>query len=44
MYTAKLLADAGADYLWADSGEVASSPVDFETVFEEIRGERRLLD
>lgn len=33
-YTAKLLADAGADYLWADSAEVASSPVDFETVFE----------
>lgn len=33
-YTAKLLADAGADYLWVDSGEVASSPVDFEAVFE----------
>lgn len=33
-YTARLLADAGADYLWADSGAVGSSPVDFETVFE----------
>jgi iron complex transport system substrate-binding protein len=33
-YTARLLVDAGADYLWADSAEVGSSPVDFETVFE----------
>jgi ABC-type Fe3+-hydroxamate transport system substrate-binding protein len=30
-YTARLLVDAGADYLWADSAEVGSSPVDFET-------------
>jgi len=33
-YTARLLVDAGADYLWADSGAVGSDPVDFETVFE----------
>ncbi len=33
-YSAKLLADAGADYLWADSGAVGSDPVDFEAVFE----------
>jgi iron complex transport system substrate-binding protein len=33
-YTARLLADAGADYLWAGSGAVGSDPVDFETVFE----------
>ena len=33
-YSAKLLADAGAAYLWADSGDVGSDPVDFETVFE----------
>jgi len=33
-YTAKLLADAGADYLWADNAAVGSDPVDFETVFE----------
>jgi len=37
-YTARLLVDAGADYLWADSGAVGSDPVDFETVFE-IAGE-----
>ena len=33
-YTARLLVDAEADYLWADSGAVGSDPVDFETVFE----------
>lgn len=33
-YAAKLIADAGGDYLWADSGTVGSNPVDFETVFE----------
>lgn len=33
-YSARLLADAGANYLWADSGGVGSDPVDFETVFE----------
>ncbi|MBX3053366.1 MAG: ABC transporter substrate-binding protein [Caldilineaceae bacterium] len=33
-YTAKLLADAGAVYLWADSGAVGSESVDFESVFE----------
>ncbi|RLT40787.1 MAG: ABC transporter substrate-binding protein [Chloroflexi bacterium] len=33
-FTARLLADAGADYLWADSADVGSDPVDFETVFE----------
>ena len=33
-YTARLLVDAGADYLWADAAAVGSSPVDFETVFE----------
>ena len=33
-FTAKLMADAGADYLWAGSGAVGSDPVDFEAVFE----------
>lgn len=33
-YAAKLIADAGGDYLWADSGAVGSNPVDFETVYE----------
>lgn len=33
-YMAQLIADAGADYLWADSGSVGSSPVDFESVLE----------
>lgn len=33
-YTAKLLADAGADYLWAENGSVGSDPVEFEAVFE----------
>lgn len=38
-YTARLLMDAGADYLWAGSGAVGSgavgsNPVDFETVYE----------
>ena len=34
-YTAKLLVDAGADYLWAESGSVGSDPVEFEAVFEQ---------
>lgn len=34
-YMARLLADAGADYLWADAGSVGSEPVDFETVLDE---------
>jgi iron complex transport system substrate-binding protein len=33
-YTARLLADAGADYLWADEPVVASLPLDFESVYE----------
>jgi iron complex transport system substrate-binding protein len=34
-YTARLLADAGADYLWANEAVVASLPVDFESVYEQ---------
>lgn len=33
-YTAKLLADAGADYLWADDATAGSIPLDFESVYE----------
>lgn len=33
-YTAKLLADAGSSYLWADDESVGSLPLDFEAVFE----------
>ncbi len=33
-FTAQLLADAGADYLWADDESTASIPVAFEAVFE----------
>ncbi len=33
-YVAKLLADAGADYLWADDESTGSLYLDFETVFE----------
>lgn len=33
-YTAQLLADAGADYLWSDTDSVASDPYDFESVFD----------
>ena len=32
-YTAKLLADAGAAYLWADEGDVGALPLDFESVY-----------
>ncbi len=32
-YTAKLLADAGAAYLWADNEAVGSLPLDFESVY-----------
>jgi iron complex transport system substrate-binding protein len=34
-YTARLLADAAADYLWADEPVVASLPMDFESVYEQ---------
>lgn len=33
-YVAKLLADAGAAYLWADNKTVGSLPLDFEAVYE----------
>jgi iron complex transport system substrate-binding protein len=33
-YMARLLADAGADYLWAELGTVGSEPVDFEAVLD----------
>ncbi|MBE9064126.1 ABC transporter substrate-binding protein [cf. Phormidesmis sp. LEGE 11477] len=33
-YAAQLLADAGADYLWADIESNGSRPMDFEAVFE----------
>lgn len=33
-YTAKLYADAGADYLWKDNNETGSIPLSFETVLE----------
>ena len=33
-YSAQLMADAGADYLWRDNPEVGSVPLDFEKVFE----------
>lgn len=33
-YTARLLADAGAAYLWAGEGDVGSIPLDFEVVYE----------
>ena len=32
-YMAKLLADAGAAYLWSDEGDVGSLPLDFESVY-----------
>ena len=32
-YVAKMLADAGAAYLWADEGSVGSLPLDFESVY-----------
>ena len=32
-YMAKLLADAGAAYLWADEGDVGALPLDFELVY-----------
>jgi iron complex transport system substrate-binding protein len=32
-YIAKLFADAGADYLWADDPHTASFPVDYEVVY-----------
>jgi iron complex transport system substrate-binding protein len=34
-YLAQLLADAGADYLWADDESTGSLFLDFETVFEQ---------
>jgi iron complex transport system substrate-binding protein len=33
-YTAQMLSDAGAAYVWADQGDVGSIPFDFETVFD----------
>jgi cobalamin transport system substrate-binding protein len=33
-YLGQLLADAGADYLWADDGSTGSLTLDFETVFD----------
>jgi len=33
-YLAQLLADSGADYLWADDTTIGSIPLDFETVFD----------
>lgn len=33
-YTARLLADAGAEYLWADDESTGSMALDFETVLE----------
>jgi iron complex transport system substrate-binding protein len=33
-YVAKFLADAGADYLWADDESTGSIPLDFESVYE----------
>lgn len=33
-FTAQLLADAGAEYLWADNESTASIPLAFETVFD----------
>lgn len=33
-YVAKFLADAGADYLWADDDSTGSIPLDFEVVYE----------
>lgn len=32
-YAARLLADAGADYLWADESRTGSLPLDFESVY-----------
>ncbi len=32
-YMAKLLADAGADYLWSGQGDVGALPLDFESVY-----------
>lgn len=36
-YIAQLLADAGADYLWADDTSTGSQPLSFEEVFERAR-------
>ncbi|MGQ9481979.1 MAG: ABC transporter substrate-binding protein, partial [Chloroflexus sp.] len=36
-YVAQLLADAGADYLWADDTSTGSQPLSFEEVFERAR-------
>ncbi len=32
-YMAKMLADAGANYLWSDEGSVGALPLDFESVY-----------
>lgn len=34
-YVAKFLADAGADYLWADDDSTGPIPLDFESVYEQ---------
>jgi iron complex transport system substrate-binding protein len=36
-YVAQLLADAGANYLWADDTSTGSQPLSFEEVFERAR-------
>jgi iron complex transport system substrate-binding protein len=37
-YVAQLLADAGADYLWAEDDSVGSQQLSFEEVFERAQG------
>ncbi|MDE0179875.1 MAG: ABC transporter substrate-binding protein [Caldilineaceae bacterium] len=37
-YMAKLLADAGAAYLWANEGDVGALPLDFESVYAVAAG------
>ncbi len=37
-YMAKLLADAGAAYLWADQGDVGALPLSFESVYAVAAG------
>jgi iron complex transport system substrate-binding protein len=37
-YVAKLFADAGADYLWADDDSTGSQQLSFEEVFERAQG------
>ena len=37
-YLARFLADAGADFLWADDDSTGSIPLDFEVVFDRAAG------